>query len=70
MGECKGLIRAFHVEDTKRPWRNDDDIDDIQGGGRENDAGPAYQDATKTVPSIFARRGASENRQEQKLTAR
>jgi len=53
MGECKGLNRAFHVEDKKRPRRNDDDTDDGQGGGQEKDAGPTYQDAAKTVASIF-----------------
>ena len=69
MGECKGLNEAFHVEDAKRPWCNDDDVDDGQGGGWEKDAGPAYQGATKTVTSIFDGRATSENRQEQKLTA-
>ena len=33
MGECKGLNRAFHAEDAKRPQRNDDKIDDGQGEG-------------------------------------
>ena len=49
MGECKGLNRAFCMEDAKRPRRNDDEINDGQGGGQEKDAGHAYQDATKTV---------------------
>jgi hypothetical protein len=42
MGKCKGLNMAFHTEDAKRPWRNDDETDDSQGQGREKDAGPAY----------------------------
>jgi hypothetical protein len=42
MGKCKGLNRAFHAEDAKRPWRNDDETDDSQGQGREKDVGPAY----------------------------
>jgi hypothetical protein len=69
MGECKGLNRAFRVEDAKRSWCNDDEIDDGQGGGREKDAGPAYQDATKTITSIFGGRATSEDKREQKLTA-
>ena len=64
MGECKGLNMAFCAEDAKRPWRNDDG----QGGGWEKDEGPAYQDATKIVASIFGGSTASKNRREQKLT--
>ena len=64
MGECKGLNRAFRAEDAKRPWRNNDDIDDGQGGGREKDASPTNQDATKTITSIFGGRATSENRWE------
>jgi hypothetical protein len=57
------------MEDAKGPRRNNDEIDDDQGGGREKEAGPAYQDATKTIDSIFGGRAASENWREQKLTA-
>ena len=70
MGECKGLNRAFRMEDAMRPWHNDDEIDDGEGRGWEKDVGPAYQDATKAIASIFGGRAISENRREQKLTAR
>jgi hypothetical protein len=69
MSECKGLNRAFHIEDAKRPWRNDDETDNCQGGGWEKDAGPAYQDATKTIASIFGGRATFEDKWEQKLVA-
>jgi len=70
MGECKGLNKAFCEEDRKRlrPW------DDAANDGQEEDCGkdarPTYQDPTKTVASIFDGRVVSENRLEQKLTAR
>jgi hypothetical protein len=61
---------ASRREDAKRPQRNDDKTYNGQGGGWEKDVGPAYQDATKTVASIFGGRATSKNRREQKLTAR
>jgi hypothetical protein len=69
MGECKGLNKAFHEEDRKSPRRKDDEADDSQEEDHSKDARPAYQDPSKTVASIFSGRAASENRQEQKLTA-
>jgi len=70
MGECKGLNSAFHAEDAKRPQRNDDETNDSQGQGWEKDSGPPYQDATKTIASIFSGRATSKIKREQKLTAR
>ena len=69
MGECKGLNMAFQAEDAKRPWREDDETEDGQCGGREKITVHVYQDPTKTIASIFGGRAASEDKQEQKLIA-
>jgi hypothetical protein len=61
-GRVQGSKQGFRAEDAKRPQCNDDEIDDDEGGGREKDVGPAYQDATKTVTSIFGGRASSKDR--------
>ena len=63
MGKCRGLNKAFHGEPAKRQWRNDDETEDGQGRDWDKSKGPSYQDATKTVTTIFR------DKCEQKLVA-
>jgi hypothetical protein len=70
MGECRGLNKVFCDEPSKRPWHNDDETKDSQGRDQDKNKGPVYQDATKTVATIFGGRAVSEDKHEQKLVAR
>jgi hypothetical protein len=70
MGECRGLNKAFCDEPSKRPRRNDNKTEDDQGGDRDKNKGPAYQDATKTIATMFGGRAISKDKREQKLVAR
>jgi hypothetical protein len=50
MHKCRGLKTAFGGESSKKPCRNDD-ADDNEGGDR--DKGHTYQEASKTIATIF-----------------
>jgi hypothetical protein len=60
--ECRGLKIALGVKPAKRPRRNDDETEDSQDEDRDKNKGPIYQDATKTVATIFGGRAISEDK--------
>ena len=59
--QCYGMAKAFRDEQQKRQMRKDDESDD----GKEEqskDARLAFQDANKTVATIFRGCAASESK--------
>ncbi|XP_066373464.1 uncharacterized protein [Miscanthus floridulus] len=69
MRECRGLKTALGGITSKKPWCDDDETEDGQGGERGKNKGPTYQDPTKTVATIFGERAVSEDKREHKLIA-
>ena len=67
--ECRGLKTVLRGEPSKKQRRNNDEIEDSQGGERGKNKGPTYQDPTKTAATIFGGRAISEDKREQKLIA-
>jgi hypothetical protein len=66
MRECRGLKTAFGGEPSKKPRRYDD-ADDNQGGDR--DKGPAFQEPSKTITTIFGGCATHEDKRDHKLVA-
>ena len=69
MRQCYGMAKAFRHEEKKRQTRKDDESDDGKEE-RTKDTRHAFQDANKTVTTIFGGYAASESKRQQKLTAR
>jgi hypothetical protein len=70
MRECRGLKTVLNGESSKKPWRDNDETENGQGGERGKNKGPTYQDPTKAVATIFGGRAVSKDKQEQKLVSR
>ena len=62
MRQCYGMAKAFRDEEQKQQTRKDDESDDGKGEERPKDARPAFQDANKTVTTIFRGYAASESK--------
>ena len=62
MRQCYGMTKAFRDEEQKRQTHKDNKSDDGKGEERPKDARPTFQDADKTVATIFSGYGASENK--------
>ena len=50
-------------------WRKDDESDDGKGEEHPKDTQPAFQDANKTIATIFGGYTTSESKHQQKLMA-
>ena len=70
MWQCYGMAKAFRDEQQKRQMRKDDESDDGKEEERPKDARLAFQDANKTVATIFRGCAASKSKRQQKLAAR
>jgi hypothetical protein len=64
------MAKAFRDEQQKRQMRKDDESDDGKEEEQSKDVRLAFQDANKTVATIFGGCAASESKRQQKLTAR
>ena len=64
------MAKAFHDEQQKWQTCKDDESDDDKEEEHPKDAQLAFQDANKTIATIFRGHAASESNCQQKLTAR
>ena len=70
MQQCHGMAKPFHDEEQKRQRHEDNESDDGRGEECPKYAQPAFQDANKTIATIFGGYVASKSKRQQKLTAR
>ena len=56
------MAKAFHDEEQKWQRRKDDESDDGKGEERPKDAQPTFQDANKTIATIFGGYATSESK--------
>ena len=57
-----GMAKAFCNEEQKRQRRKDDESEDSKEEERPKDTWPAFQDAKKTIATIFRGYAASESK--------
>ena len=62
MRQCYGMAKAFRDEEKKRQTRKDDESDDGKEEEHPKDARHAFQDANKTIATIFGGCTTSESK--------